>query len=110
MQAITGCQSAATSKIDSLQLEIGLIQRDNNKTRNRVTEAERRVGDKEDVVRDHTATLHTSQVRLKHLESRAEDAENRNQCNNLRILGLQVGTGGLEALTFTEPLLRTLCP
>lgn len=110
MQAINSCQSALTSKFDSLQLEMGLIQRDINKIRGQVTEAECRVGDMEDRVRDHSATLHTMQVRLKHLESRAEDAKNRNRRNNLRILGLPEGTEGSDTTSFTEKLLHTLFP
>lgn len=96
MQAITGCQSALTLKIDSLQLEMGLIRKGIDKIRHRVKEAERQVGNTEDMVRDHTATLHSVQVRLKHLESRAEDAENRNQRKNLRILGPSGGNRGLR--------------
>lgn len=35
MQAITRCQTALTSKIDSLQLEMDLMQKDYDKIRNR---------------------------------------------------------------------------
>lgn len=56
MQAITGCQTALTSKIDSLQLALGLIRKDIDKIHHRVTEAEHRIGDTQDSVRDHTAT------------------------------------------------------
>lgn len=73
MQAITGCQSTFTSKIDSLQLEVSLMRKDYDKIRGQLDEVERRAGATEDTVRDHSATLHTVQVRLKHLESRAEE-------------------------------------
>lgn len=88
MQAINGCQAALTSKIDSLQFEMGFMWRDYEKIRQRVDEAERRVGGTEDTVRDHTATLHTVQVRLKYLQARMKDSENWNRRNNLRIISL----------------------
>lgn len=113
MQAITGCQSSLsilTTKIDTVQLEIGLIRQDFEKVRQRVTEVERRVGDTEDTVRDHSASLHTLQVRVKHLEAKAEDSENRNRRNNLRIIGLPEGSEGSDTSAYTERLLRSLFP
>lgn len=73
-------------------------------------EAERRVGAMEDSMRDHSATLHSVQVRLKHLESSAEDAENWNWRNNLRIIGLLEEVEGANTPAYTECLLRTLFP
>lgn len=78
--------------------------------RQRVTEVERQVGDTEDMVRDHSASLHTLQVRVKHLEARAEDSESRNRRNNLRIIGLPEGSDGSDTSTYTEQLLRSLFP
>lgn len=113
MQAITGCQSSLstlTTKIDTVQLEIGLIRQDFEKVRQRVMEVERRVGDTEDTVKDHSASLHTLQVRVKHLESRAEDSENCNRCNNLRTIGLPEGSEGSDPSAYTERLLQLLFP
>lgn len=110
MQAINGCQAALTTKIDSLQIEMGLMRKDSEKLRRWVDEVETRVGDMEEAVRDHTATLHTVQVLLKNLEAKSEDAENRNRHNNLRIIGLPEGTEGQDTPAFTECLLRTLFP
>lgn len=108
MQAITSCQTTLTSKIDSLQLEMCLMRKDYDKIRGRMDEAERRVGAAEDSVRDHSATHHSVQVRLKHLESRAEDAENRR--NNLWIIGLLEGVEGTDTPAYTERLLSMLFP
>lgn len=108
MQAITGCQITLTSKTDSLQLEMCLMRKDYDKICGQMDEAERRVGATEDSVRDHSAALHSIQVRLKHLKSRVEDAENRNQCNNLRIIGLLEGVEGNDTPAYTEHLLRML--
>lgn len=73
-------------------------------------EAERRVGETEDSIRDQRASIHTLQVKVKALESRAEDGENRSRRNNLRIVGLPEGAEGQDPTTFTEHLLRTLLP
>lgn len=94
MQAIMGCQTTLTTKIEQMQLEMELIRRDMDKHRDRLTEADRRVGETEDTVRDHTTSLRTLQVKMKALESRAEDQENRNRRNNLRLVGLPEGVEG----------------
>lgn len=113
MQAITGCQSSLstlTLKIDTVQLEVGLIRQDFDKIHQRVTETERRISDTEDAVRDHSASLHTLQVRVRSPESRAEDAKNRNRRNNLRIVGLPEGSEGPDPAAYTELLLRHFSP
>lgn len=107
MQAITGCQTTLTTKIEQMQSEMGLIRRDMDKYRDRLTEAERRVGDTVDTIREHGASLRILQVKMKMLESRAEDQENRNRRNNLRLVGLP---GGQDPEAYTEQLLRTLLP
>lgn len=47
---------------------------------------------------------------MKALEYRAEDAENRNRRNNLRIVGLPEGAEGGDPTSFIEGLLRDLLP
>lgn len=113
MQAITGCQSSLstlTTKTDTYSWRLGSLGRNFEKVRQCVTEVERRVGDTEDTVRDHSASLHTLQVWVKHLESRAEDSENRNQRNNLRIIGLPERSEGSDLSAYTERLLCSLLP
>lgn len=68
------------------------------------------MGDTEDTLQEHGASIRTLQTRIKTLEARAEDAENRNRRNNLRIVGLLEGVGDADPTTFTEHLLRTLLP
>lgn len=70
--------------------------------RSRVAETRRHEGEVEDTVTNHAACIRTLQTKVRALEYRAEDAENRSRRNNLRILGLPEG---VEAL-FTEDLLR----
>lgn len=90
-QAISGCQTMLTAKIDQMQAEMGLIRHDMDKYWDRLSEAERRVSDMEDVVRDLVASLRTLQLKMKTLELRVEDQENRNRRNNLRLVGLPEG-------------------
>lgn len=73
-------------------------------------EDERRVGDLEDFIRDHPASVHTLQVKIKALESRVEDNENRSRRNNLKVVGLPEGAEGQDPTAFTETLLHTLLP
>lgn len=110
MQAVTTCQSTLTGKIESVQLDISLIRRDMDSFRARLAVAVRCVGDSEDTLRDHSASLCTLQTRVKLLENKAEDAENCNRRNNLRIVGLPEGVEGSDPPAFTEHLLRTLLP
>lgn len=56
--------------------------------RGHLTEAEQHIGDTEDTARDHTTELHTLRTKVKSLEFKAEDAENHNRRNNLRIIGV----------------------
>lgn len=41
---------------------------------------------------------------MKHLEARAEDSENRNRGNNLRIIRLPEGAKGWDPVAFAERL------
>lgn len=79
-----------------------------DKCRDRLSEAERRVGDTEDSDREHHASLRTLQLKMKAMESRTEDSENRNHRNNLCLVGLPEGAEGRDAEAYTECLLRTL--
>lgn len=110
MQAINTCQTTLTGKIDSMQLEMGLIRKDMDKFRTRLMEVERRVGNTQDVLRDHSSSLWTLTTKVKALEYHAEDAENRNWSNNLCIIGLPEGSENPDPAAFTERLLRQLFP
>lgn len=114
MLAITTCQATLTTKIDHVQTETALIRRDMDKFRDRVTEAERRVSDVEDTQREHHADIQALKLKVKHLENRAEDAENRNRRSNLRILGLPEGADpvaeGADPVALIEGLLPKLLP
>ncbi|PIO34345.1 hypothetical protein AB205_0040660, partial [Aquarana catesbeiana] len=86
MAAIATCQSTLTTKIEAVQLDMGLIRQDIDKIRSRVTETEQRLSTTEDTIAEHGASLHTLQTKVKALEYKAEDAENRNRQGLLRDL------------------------
>lgn len=94
MAAIATCQSTLTTKIEAVQLDMGLIRQDIDKIRSRVAETEQRLSTSEDTIAEHGASLRTLQTKVKALEYRAEDAENRKRRNNLRIVGLPEGQRG----------------
>lgn len=71
--AITACQTALASKIEEVQVDVGLMRQDFDKIRSRVTEAEQRMGLVEDTVADHAASIRTLQTKVKALEYRVED-------------------------------------
>lgn len=73
-------------------------------------EVERRVRDTKDVVRDHAASLRMLQLKMKTMDARAEDQENRNCRNNLRLVGLPEGAEGRDPAAYTEQMLHTLLP
>lgn len=110
MAAISYCQSILTSKIEEVQMDVGLIRQDLDKIRTRVAETERRVGDVEYTVTDHAVSIRALQTKVRALEYRTEDVENRSRRNNLRLVGLPEGVEGRSPALFVEDLLRSLLP
>lgn len=106
LQAIT----TLTGKVDHIQANVEFIRKDFDTFHGRITEVEQRVSQEEDTVHDHGADIHALKARVKTLESHAEDAENRNRRNNLRILGLPEGAEGMNPTAFIERLLQQLLP
>lgn len=108
MAAIATCQSTLTAKIEVVQMDEGFIHQDLDKLRSRVTETEQRIGLTE--VMEHSAALRTLQTKVKSLDYQAEDGENRNRRNNLRIIGLPEGAEGGNLMGFIEDMLRKILP
>lgn len=109
MQAIT----ALTDKVDHIQANVEFIRKVFDTFCGWMTEVEQSVSQTEDTVHDHGADLHTLKTKVKVLEARAEDAENRNRRSNLCILDLPEGAEGGEGAdptTFAERLLQQLHP
>lgn len=57
--ALATCQTALTSKIEAVQIDVGLICQDLDKVRSHLTAAEVRVGHVEDTVAEHDGALRT---------------------------------------------------
>lgn len=93
MAAIATCLATRTNKIEAVQLDVDLIRQDMDKVCLMVSEVEQRVGQTEDTVLEHSASLRTLQARV-HMEYKVDDAENRNRRNNLWIVGLPEGVVG----------------
>lgn len=75
-------------------MDTGLIRQDLNKIRVRVVAAEQRVNRVENAVEENSSVIRTLQTKVKALEYRAEDTENRSRRNNLSIVGLPEGVEG----------------
>lgn len=110
MAAIALCQTALTNKIEAVQLDVSLIRQDFDKLRARVSDAEQRVRLTEDTVTEHTASICTLQMKVRALEYKVDNAENRNRRNNLHIVGMPEGAEGKNPTVFVEELLRGLLP
>ncbi|XP_068111018.1 uncharacterized protein [Hyperolius riggenbachi] len=110
MEAIQNCQAALTSKIDTIEAGFSLLRHDVSKLRDRTKELEARTSTAEDTLQHHRVVVPGALQRLTQLESRAEDAENRNRRNNLRIVGIPEGAEGSDAVSFLEELLQQLLP
>lgn len=104
MSAIATCQATLTAKIEAVQL---VMRQDIDKLQSRVMETEQLVGLTEDTVTKHSSALRALQAKLKALEYKADDAENRNRRNNLCIVGL-AGVEGTNPTQFEEDLLLNL--
>lgn len=110
MSAIALCRPTLTSKIEAVQLDMGMMRQDGDKIRSRVTETEQRTGLMEDTVTEHSSAIRNLQTKMKALEYKADDAENRNRRYNLRIVGLAEGAEGTNPAVFVEQLLHNLLP
>lgn len=71
-------------------------------------EAECRIEDTEGMAWEYSTEICMIQLKIKHLESKADDAENRSRHNNLRIVVLPEGAEGQNPVSFAERLLKIL--
>lgn len=93
-----------------MQLDVGLIRQDIDKLCSHESEVEQHVGQTEDTVTEHTASIRTLQTKVCTLQYKVDDAENRNTRNNLWIMGIPEGAKGRNPPVFVEELLRSLLP
>ncbi|KAM9316326.1 vomeronasal type-2 receptor 26-like [Gastrophryne carolinensis] len=105
MAAIASCQNALTTKFHTLQEQFNYFRHDLNKIRDRTGENERRIGEAEDRLSAQVGELATLRRQVTVLLGRAEDSENRNRRNNVRILGLPEKAEGSSPEEFVENLI-----
>ncbi|XP_069089292.1 uncharacterized protein [Pleurodeles waltl] len=101
LQAIRESREALKQKIDNLTVDLSLLRDDHRKLTERVGATEKTLNAVTSTQK--TLTLETSDLisRIKTLESRAEDAENRSWRSNLRIIGMPEGMELSESNTET---------
>lgn len=80
MAAITACQTALTSKLVAVQLDVGLLRQVLDKIRSTLTTVEVRVSNVEDTT---AVAIRTLQAKAKILEYRVEGAKYRCRSNNI---------------------------
>lgn len=72
---------------------------DNSK---RLSEAENRVSDNEDRTNSLETKISLLEKKVEELTARADDSENRNRRENIRLIGLKEGSEGKQAVAFFE--------
>lgn len=107
LEAISLCQSTLTTKIEEVKVDISLIRHDMTKLRERVTEAETRIGWVEDTLYPMQNSQEDLQRQLQQLAQKHDDLENRARRSNLRFIGLPEDSEGTDPATFLEQLLIT---
>lgn len=75
-----------------------------------MAETEQQVGEVEDTVTDHVASIWALQTKVQALEYRAENSENRSRRNNLWIVGLLEEVEGRSPTLLPEDLLHAPLP
>lgn len=89
-------------KVAELKLDITIMRQDMHKIRDRVSETERRISDLEDTVNPLLPAVKTHGTKIKSLEDKADDLENRLRRNNLRLVGLPERVEGSDPVSFLE--------
>lgn len=96
LDAVSLCQTTLTSRIEEVKVDISLIRQDMHKLRERVTEAERRVGQVEDDIPPLQITTERLQHQLNVVLSKQDEMENRLHRCNLRFVGLPERSEGTD--------------
>ena len=91
LEAIDASKAAVMVRIDHVATECTLIRHDIDKFRGRLTEAEGRISEVEDVAHTHGAQLRELWGQVDSLQRRADDAEDRQRRNNVRGMVLSEG-------------------
>lgn len=101
VQAINTCQATLTAMMDHLKMDIGLFCKDMDKFLEWLGEVECRIGNQRARIRSTPGISVTCKV---------DNAEKRNQWNNLWLIGLPEDAEGQDEAAFSEQLLCSLLP
>lgn len=105
LDAIATLQGTLTAKKDEVKIDISLLRQDLSKVKDRVTEAETRIGAAEDILHPLTHTTEDLQRQIQQLHAHQDDMENRLRRCNLRFIGLPEKAEGTNPAEYLESLL-----
>lgn len=108
LAAIEGSKTMLMVKVEHLASECTLICHDLDKIRGRLSEAEGRISTVEDQQSSHSSEITELQSLVHTLVNKVDDAENRQQRNNIRIVGLPEGEEGSHPAIFAESLFKNV--
>lgn len=108
LEAIAASKSELMGRIDLLASECNLIRHDLDKIRGRLTTAEDRISEVEDTSHTQGSQLAELKGMVDALQRRADDAEDRQRRNNVRVVGLPEGAEGTVTTTFAEQFFKSL--
>lgn len=108
LEAINASKAELMGRIDHLSSECTLIRHDLDKIRSRLTTVETRVSEVEDVSHVHDGRITELREQVQALQRRADDAEDRQRRNNIRVVGLPEGAEGDKTTTFAELFFKQL--
>ncbi|KAJ1140002.1 hypothetical protein NDU88_006363 [Pleurodeles waltl] len=110
LQAIQSSQLAIETKVGEVCEDVGLLRQDLRTAVGRITEVEGRVSQAEGDLVDLKVKVAQLQTCTGELHRRAEDAENRSRCNNLRFVGFPEGAEENNAIEFLESWIKAMGP
>lgn len=108
IEAIAASKSELMGRIDLLASECNLIRHDLDKIRGRLTTAEDRISEMEDTSHSQGSQLMELKEMVGTLQCRADDSEDHQRRNNVRVVGLPEGAEGTDATAFAEQFFKSL--
>lgn len=106
--AIDASKVALMVRINHLASECMLIRHDLDKMRGRMSTEKGSISDVEDPTTYHTAQLTDLQDMVRALQNRADDTEDQQRRNNVRVVGLPEGAEGAKSTVFSEQFFKQL--
>lgn len=108
LEAIAASKAELMGCIDYLASECNLIRHNLDKIRGRLTTVKDRNSEVEDV--EHSQGYQLSEIwdMARSLQHRADDAEDRQRRNNMRVMGLPEGAEGAKPVLFAEQFFKAL--